>query len=80
MSSEQYGMNPLKPKGNRDTCARCHEKKGYNARRKSDGFGAQCRACMTAQQWAKNNKLFYDDPRVLEHADELYARYKGKEI
>lgn len=62
------------------TCKRGHELSGYNALSHSSRQGnPTCRACGMAFQWAKRHNLFYDDPRVVERANQLIERYRSGE-
>lgn len=65
------------------TCKRGHALAGYNAkprgRNSTRNGNPTCRACGTAFQWARRNHLFYDDPRVIERANQLIEQYQSRE-
>jgi hypothetical protein len=75
MKEGPYLPSPLAP-GHRSNgcCRRGHVLKGYNLL-----DNRNCRACQASFQWAKKRQLFNDDPRVVAHANDLYARYQERD-
>jgi len=65
-------------RSNRTECSRGHPLEGYNAKPYTGRRHAtpQCRACHGANQWAKKQNLFNDDPRTIARANELFAKYQ----
>jgi len=61
-------------------CPNNHELKEPNLKFGKNKTNRKCRACVNAQQWARRNNYFIDDPRTLEYADELYRKYMGSEV
>lgn len=60
-------------------CIHNHELKEPNLKYGRNRMHRKCRACINAQAWARRHDYFIDDPRVLEYADELFAKYMGTE-
>lgn len=60
----------------RTHCTQGHAITGHNARPGRLDSPSTCRACHVATTWARRHNLFYDDPRVIEHAEQLLAKYR----